>query len=85
MSAFSIRPIFADYLAIYHGETKAAIIYPADGDGRLAVYPNPDAYPGLTFAGLPAPIKPAFEPFDSPQQIAERFGIPSDAVEALAG
>lgn len=84
MSGFSIRPIFADYLAIYHGETKAAIIYPADDAGRLAVYPNPDAFPGLMFDGLPAPLKPAFEPFDSLEAIADRFGIPAHELEAIA-
>ena len=82
MSAFSIQPVWADYLAIYHGTTKAAIIYPAGEDGRLAVYPNPDSYPGLRFRGLPAPLKPEFEFFDSLEQIAERLGIPADAREA---
>ena len=78
MSAFSLHPIFADYIAIHHGSVKAAIIYPVDETGRVAIYPNPEAYSGLNFRGLPAPLKPEFEFFDSLDAVAERLGIALD-------
>jgi hypothetical protein len=82
MSDYSIRATHNDYAAVYQGEQKVAIIFPADNDGKLALYPNPDAFPGLMFEGRPAALRPEFEPFESLEAIAERFGIQPEAIAA---
>lgn len=82
MSEFRIEHVWADYHRIMQGDIKVAIIFPADGDGRLAVYPNPDEYPGLTFAGLPAPLLPEWMKFGSLDEIADMLGIAEQAEAA---
>ena len=82
MSAFRIEPVHQDYLAVYHGDVKAGIIFPARGDDELALYPNPAAFPDLTFTGLPAPMEPRFMTFPSLQAVEAFLGIEQRAEAA---
>jgi len=77
MSAFRIASTFADYHAVYFGDRKVAILFP----GRLAIewpegvpfspaqpwtlMPDPEAFPDAACTGLPRPLSPSGNRFDS--------------------
>lgn len=80
--AFRIEHIHADYSAVYHGDTKVGIIFPARGEDELSLYPNPAAFPDLTFTGLPAPMEPRFMSFPSIADLEAFLGIEQRAEAA---
>lgn len=80
--SFRIEHIHADYSAVYHGDTKVGIIFPARGEDELSLYPNPAAFPDLTFTGLPAPMEPRFMSFPSIDALASFLGIEQERVAA---
>jgi hypothetical protein len=84
MSTFSIRPILGptECLEILHGDTRAAIIYPPEDDGRVAIYPWPPTYPDLAFTGLPAPLKPEWDWHPSLASVRQMLGIEQARVAA---
>lgn len=82
MSGFRIEHIHADYSAVYHGDTKVGIIFPARGEDELSLYPNPAAFPDLTFTGLPAPMEPRFMSFPDMGTLEAFLGIAEERVAA---
>lgn len=82
MSPFRIEPVHADYSAVYHNGIKVGIIFPARGEDELSLYPNPAAFPDLTFTGLPAPMEPRFMTFPDMEALAAFLGIEEDRVAA---
>jgi hypothetical protein len=81
MTAFRIAPTFEDYYAVYFGDRKVAILFP----GRLAIewpegvpfspaqpwslMPDPEAFPDAACVGLPRPLSPSGDRFDSFQAV----------------
>lgn len=62
------------------GGRKVAILFPplaAGGPDQL--YPHPDTFRSLTFAGLPQPLRPEFMAFDSLEAVEAFLGIRSAA------
>lgn len=92
MSAFRIEPVFHDFFAVYHGERRVGIIFPARPALAFppapaepwTLAPDPEAFPDLACSGLPSPMEPYFKPFDSLSHIAAFLGIPEDAREEMA-
>lgn len=82
MTAYRIEHLHADYSAVFHGETKVGIIFPARGDDELALYPNPAAFPDLTFTGLPAPMEPRFMTFANLSAVEAFLGIEQERAAA---
>lgn len=82
MTAFRIEHVWADYHRIMRGDTKVAIVFPADINGRLAVYPHPDTYPDLAFTGVPAPLLPEWMTFGSMHEVAAFLGIEQERAAA---
>ncbi|WP_336487775.1 hypothetical protein [Methylobacterium nigriterrae] len=61
---------------VWLGTRKAAILFPPAHEGApYQLYPHPDTYPGLTFAGLPAPLQPDFMPFASLDEVRVFLGL----------
>lgn len=57
------------------GRRKVAILFaPSEPGAPWKLYPHPDSFPGLSFEGLPAPLRPEFTDFAN-----------LDAVEAFLG
>lgn len=82
MSGFRIEPVHQDYAAVYHNEIKVGIIFPARGEDELSLYPNPAAFPDLTFTGLPAPMEPRFMSFPNMEALEAFLGITQERVAA---
>ncbi|MGU3538179.1 hypothetical protein [Methylobacterium sp. A54F] len=62
---------------------KVAILFPPEGEGApFQLYPHPDTFPGLGFAGLPAPLRPEFMPFASLAEVETFLGIGRPAAAA---
>jgi hypothetical protein len=83
MPAFEIRPVMgSDCLEIMADGVRAAIIYPPEEDGRVAIYPWPRTYTSLTFEGLPEPLKPEWDWHPSLAAIREFLGIEQERAAA---
>ncbi|MCI9881428.1 hypothetical protein MTL_15410 [Methylobacterium goesingense] len=68
------------------GGRKVAILFPPlDAGGPYQLYPHPDTFRSLTFAGLPAPLRPEFMAFDTLGAVEAFLGIrpAAPAPEAL--
>lgn len=91
MSLYRIEPIFSDFLAVYHGDRRVGIIFPARPATTFpplpaepwSLAPDPDAFPDLACSGLPSPMEPWFRPFESLEAIAAYLGI-EQRVEGIA-
>ncbi len=58
------------------GRRKVAMLFaPAEPGGPWQLYPNPDAFPGLDFAGLPAPLRPEFMSFPDLAAVESFLGL----------
>ena len=70
------------------GRRKVAMLFqPAEAGAPWQLYPNPDAFPGLGFEGLPAPLRPEFMSFPDLAAVEIFLGIrgtSSDAAMPLA-
>lgn len=86
MTCFRIEPTFSDYHAIYWGERKVAILYPARPYVQADVYPaqqalpwsvmpDPEAFPDPACVGLPAPLSPAGNRFNSFAEVEAFLGL----------
>jgi hypothetical protein len=76
MPAFEIRPVMgSDCLEIMADGVRAAIIYPPEDDGRVAIYPWPRTYQTLTFEGLPSPLRPEWDWHPSLESVRAMLGI----------
>jgi hypothetical protein len=62
-------------LEIVHNGVRAAVIYPPEEDGRVAVYPWPRTYTSLTFEGLPSPLKPDWDFHPSLESVRQMLGL----------
>ncbi len=88
--SFRIEPVHNDYHAVFHGDRKVGIIFPAlpvqsfppapAQPWQLA--PNPEAFPDAGCAGLPAPMRPWFMDFPSLEAIEAFLGIEAGAEAA---
>jgi hypothetical protein len=94
MSAFRIEATWTDYFAVFHGDRKVAILFP----GRLAIewpegvpfspaqpwslMPDPDAFPDAACTGLPRPLSPSGNRFDSFAAVEVFLGIEQERVAA---
>ncbi|MDP4023931.1 hypothetical protein Q8W71_14970 [Methylobacterium sp. NEAU 140] len=64
---------------------KVAILFPpAEAEGAWQLYPHPDAFPGLNFEGLPAPLRPGFAAFPDFAAVERFLGIGADAPMRMA-
>ena len=92
MTAYRIAPVFQDFYAVYHGDRRVGIIFPARPATTFpplpaepwSLAPDPEAFPDLACSGLPSPMEPWFKPFGSLAEIAAYLGIPADAREDIA-
>jgi hypothetical protein len=76
MPAFELRPVMgSDCLEILADGVRAAVVYPPDETGRVAVYPWPRTYTTLTFEGLPAPLKPEWDFHPSLESVRAMLGL----------
>ena len=67
------------------GARKVAILFPpADPGADWQLYPHPDAFSGLNFDGLPAPLRPEFVAFGDLAAVEQFLGIDRQAPTALA-
>lgn len=67
------------------GDEKVAILFPpVEEGGAWQLYPHPDTFPGLNFAGLPAPLQPEFLAFPDLPEVERFLGIRDEAPTALA-
>ena len=67
------------------GDEKVAILFPpVEEGGAWQLYPHPDAFPGLNFEGLPAPLQPEFLAFPDLPEVERFLGIRDEAPTALA-
>jgi hypothetical protein len=83
MNDFSIRPVLgSNCLEILHRGVRAAVIYPTEDDGRVAIYPWPRTYTTLTFEGLPSPLKPEWDWHPSLASIRQMLGIEEERAAA---
>lgn len=58
------------------GRRKVAMLFaPAEPGAPWQLYPHPDAFPGLTFEGLPAPLRPEFMSFPDLAAVEEFLGL----------
>ncbi len=58
------------------GRRKVAMLFqPAEAGAPWQLYPNPDAFPGLGFEGLPAPLRPEFMSFPDLAAVEVFLGI----------
>ena len=58
------------------GRRKVAMLFqPAEAGAPWQLYPNPDAFPGLGFEGLPAPLRPEFMSFPDLAAVEDFLGI----------
>ena len=65
---------------VWIGSTKVAILFPPlHEEGDYLLYPHPDTYRGLTFPGLPAPLRPGFMAFTSFDEVQAFLAIESPA------
>lgn len=66
------------------GGRKVAILFPPlEPGGPYQLYPHPDTFRSLTFAGLPAPLRPEFMAFDTLAAVETFLGLRAAAPEAL--
>lgn len=64
------------------GGRKVAILFPPlEAEGPYQLYLHPDTFRSLTFAGLPAPLRPEFMAFDSLAAVETFLDIRSTALE----
>ena len=67
------------------GSEKVAILFPPVEPGSTwQLYPHPDAFPGLNFEGLPAPLRPEFLAFPDLPGVERFLGIRDEEPAALA-
>ncbi|MGV7030185.1 hypothetical protein [Methylobacterium symbioticum] len=58
------------------GRRKVAMLFqPAEPGAPWQLYPHPDAFPGLTFEGLPAPLRPEFMSFSDLGAVEDFLGL----------
>lgn len=58
------------------GGRKVAILFPPlEPGGAYQLYPHPDTFRSLTFAGLPAPLRPEFMTFPNLEAVHAFLGI----------
>ena len=94
MTAFRIEPTWSDYFAVFHGDRKVAILFP----GRLAIewpdgvpfspaqpwtlMPDPESFPDAACTGLPRPLSPSGNRFDSFAAVEAFLGIEQERAAA---
>ncbi len=65
------------------GRRKVAMLFqPAEPGAPWQLYPNPDAFPGLGFEGLPAPLRPEFMSFPDLAAVEVFLGIRGTSTDA---
>lgn len=87
MSRMSKRPAYTIETLSYSstslvrlGGAKVAILFPPLEPGDCyQLYPHPDTFRSLTFAGLPAPLRPEFMSFESLDAVRAFLGIRCEA------
>ena len=58
------------------GRRKVAMLFaPAEPGAPWQLYPHPDTFPGLTFEGLPAPLRPEFMSFPDLAAVEDFLGL----------
>jgi hypothetical protein len=93
MTTFRIEPTFSDYHAIYWGDRKVAILFPARPYVQADVWPaqqalpwslmpDPEAFPDAACTGLPRPLSPAGNRFDSFEQVLAFLGLEQERAAA---
>lgn len=82
MSGYRIEQLTPDYWLVKRQGVKVAIVFPANAEGRLAIYPHPETYPDLCFTGLPDPLLPEWMTFGSMREIEAFLGIEQRAEAA---
>ena len=55
--------------------TVAMLFQPAEPGAPWQLYPHPDAFPGLNFDGLPAPLRPEFMSFPDLAAVEDFLGL----------
>ena len=86
MSAFRIEATFSDYYAVLHEGRRVAILFPARSYVKADVWPaqqalpwslmpDPEAFPDAACTGLPRPLSPAGNRFDSFSNVLAFLGI----------
>lgn len=86
LPAYVIEPMeYGSASLVRHGDTKAAILFAPMAPGEpYQLYPHPDTYRSLDFAGLPAPLRPEFMAFASLDAVRLFLGIAEAAAQVAA-
>jgi hypothetical protein len=86
MNGFALIQSQADYFAVLHEGRKVAILYPARPYVQADVYPaqqalpwsivpDPEAFPDASCVGLPMPLSPAGNRFNSFAEVEAFLGL----------
>lgn len=93
MIAFSLEQRHDDFWAVMHGGRRVAILFPARSYVKADVWParqalpwslmpDPEAFPDAACTGLPRPLSPAGNRFDSFGEVLAFLGIEQRAEAA---
>lgn len=93
MSAFTLAQTFDDFFAVLHEGRRVAILFPARSYVKADVWPaqqalpwslmpDPEAFPDAACTGLPRPLSPAGNRFDSFSDVLAFLGIEQRAEAA---
>jgi hypothetical protein len=70
---------YSDCRIVWLGDVKAALLFPPLREGEdYVLYPHPATYPGLTFEGLPAPLRPEIMRFATLAAVYAFLGLPAE-------
>jgi len=86
MSLFSLVQTHEDFYAVIHGGRRVAILFPARPYVQADVWPaqqalpwsvmpDPEAFPDPACVGLPAPLSPAGNRFNSFAEVEAFLGL----------
>lgn len=77
MNTYSIETLSYSAMRVVwlDGRKVALLFQPMIPGEPWTIYPNPDAFPGLAFEGLPDPLKPQFMDFASLAAVEAYLGI----------
>lgn len=92
MTSYRIEQIHEDWFAVLHGDRRVAILTPARSAQAWppapaepwSIIPDPEAFPDAACVGLPRPLSPAGNRFDTFQQVLGFLGISEDSREEMA-
>ncbi|GJD93673.1 hypothetical protein [Methylobacterium iners] len=84
MTPYSIQALtYSNARIVWFRGVKAAILFPPlYAGGPYELYPHPETYPGLSFEGLPSPLRPEFMPFATLDDVYAFLGIRPKAMAA---